>query len=65
MKSSLFKIFLKTLILSLIIYIFYMILTPLKIEFIPYLGIFMYSFFIVVVCEIFIHIVKVYIDKVK
>lgn len=63
MNSMIFKILTKTLIISIIIYIFYMILTPIKIELLAYLGIYLYSFFIVLIYELFIFIIKKRVDK--
>lgn len=54
------KILFKTFILSIIIYSCYMLLTPLKIEFLPYFGVFVYSLFIMVIYELFTFLVKKY-----
>lgn len=37
-----------------------MLLTPLKIEFLPYFGVFVYSLFIMVIYELFTFLVKKY-----
>ncbi|WP_310602726.1 hypothetical protein [Anaerosporobacter sp.] len=60
---SILKILQKTLIVSVIIYISYMILTPIKIDLLAFLGIYLYSFFIVLIYELFIFIIKKRVDK--
>lgn len=53
--SKLFsKILKKTLLLSVIIYVFYLLLTPLKLEILPYLGILMCSLMVILVIELII-----------
>ena len=63
MSSSILKILLKTFLLSIIVYSCYILLTPLKIEILPYVGVLIYSLFIILIYEVFIYIVKTYIDK--
>lgn len=67
------KVYLKKLIttvllailLSILIYSYYMLVTPLKLEFLPWLVIFASSFFILSLFEFFIFIVKLYMDRNK
>lgn len=61
MYSSILKILFRAFLLSIIIYITYMILTPLKIELLPYVMIFLISFIFVAIIELFLYIVKKYV----
>lgn len=57
----LFKICLKLIkiiLLSILIYSCYMLLTPLQIELLPYFVIFVFSLFILTLYELFIFIIK-------
>lgn len=58
MRSPVLKILLIAFFLSIIIYIFYMILTPLRIELLPFLGVFVVSFIFVLIFELFLYLVK-------
>ena len=54
-----------TFLLSILIYSYYMLLTPLTIELLPYFVVFVYSFFILSLYDFFIFIIKRHIDKIN
>lgn len=58
-----FRKLIKIFVLSTLIYSCYILLTPLKIELLSYFGIFVYSFFILSLYELFIFIIKMHIDR--
>lgn len=65
MPKKLNKTFLKIFICSIIIYLFYALVTPITISITAYLAIFVYSIFLVLLIDIILSILKGYLDKSK
>lgn len=61
MRGCVIRYFSKVFLLSIIIEIIFFIMTPLKFELLPYIGIFIYSMLVVLVCNIIKTIIKKFI----